>query len=125
MDERTEITPRELFERVVARGEAPPILDVRNEEEFASWRIEGRRPLAYLNLPYFAFVDEPEESAERVAREGRAWIAVCAKGDSSAFVAEILRERGMSAVNLTGGMQAWGDLLVPVRVGATDGRFEL
>jgi glyoxylase-like metal-dependent hydrolase (beta-lactamase superfamily II) len=125
MSERTEITPRELFELVVTRGEAPAILDVRNEEEFAGWKIEGRRPLAQLNLPYFAFVDEPEESAERVAREGKSWIAVCAKGDSSAFVAEILRERGVGAVNLSGGMQAWGNLHVPVRIPDAQDRFEL
>ena len=54
----TEITPRELFERVVTRGEALPILDVRNEDEFAAWKIEGRRPLTYLNLPYFASAEE-------------------------------------------------------------------
>ena len=46
--ESTEITPRELFERVVSRGEAPPILDVRNEDEFAGWKIlyysEGPEP---------------------------------------------------------------------------------
>jgi glyoxylase-like metal-dependent hydrolase (beta-lactamase superfamily II) len=121
----TEITPRDLFDRLVTRGEAPAILDVRNEEEFAAWRIEGRRPIIHLNVPYFAFIDEPEASAERVARAGSTWIAVCAKGDSSAFVAEILRERGTSAVNLVGGMQAWGDLHVPVRVAVADGGFEL
>ena len=120
-----EITPRELFERLVTRGETPAILDVRNADEFAAWRIEGRRPLNHLNVPYFAFIDEPEASAERVARAGSAWIAVCAKGDSSAFVAEILREAGTDAVNLVGGMQAWGDLHVPVPVGGADGRFEL
>jgi glyoxylase-like metal-dependent hydrolase (beta-lactamase superfamily II) len=124
MGESAEITPRELFERLVTRGEALPILDVRNEDEFATWKIEGTRPLAYLNLPYFAFIDEPERSAERVAQAGDAWIAVCAKGDSSAFVAEILRERGTRAVNLTGGMEAWGNLHVPVRVGGASG-FEL
>jgi glyoxylase-like metal-dependent hydrolase (beta-lactamase superfamily II) len=121
----TEITPRELFERLVTRGETPAILDVRNADEFAAWRIEGRRPLTHLNVPYFAFIDEPEASAERVAQAGNAWIAVCAKGDSSAFVAEILREAGTAAVNLVGGMQAWGDLHVPVRVGGADVRFEL
>lgn len=125
MEESTEITPRELFERLVTRGEALPILDVRNEDEFATWKIEGPQPLAYLNLAYFAFIDEPERSAERVAQAGDAWIAVCAKGDSSAFVAEILRGRGIRAVNLTGGMEAWGNLHVPVRVGGGDGRFEL
>jgi glyoxylase-like metal-dependent hydrolase (beta-lactamase superfamily II) len=123
--ESTEITPRELFERLVTRGEALPILDVRNAEEFTAWRIEGRRPLAYLNLPYFTFIDEPERSVERVAQASNAWIAVCAKGDSSAFVAEILRERGINAVNLTGGMEAWGNLHVPVRVGGDDAGFEL
>ena len=125
MSESAEITPRELFDRLVTRGEAPAILDVRNEEEFASWKIEGTRPLSYLNVPYFAFIDEPDRSAERVARAGDAWIAVCAKGDSSAFVAEVLRDKGVSAVSLVGGMEAWGNLHVPVRVGDADGRFEL
>lgn len=125
MEERTEVTPRELFEQLVTREEAPPILDVRNEEEFAAWRIEGRRPLHHLNVPYFRFIDEPDGSAESVAQVGRAWIAVCAKGDSSAFVAEILRERGMRAVNLVGGMEGWGNLHVPVRIRGANGRFEL
>lgn len=125
MGDSTEITPRELFERLVTRGETPPILDVRNEDEFAAWKIEGIRPLAHLNVPYFGFIDEPERSAEQVARAGDNWIAVCAKGDSSAFVAEILRERGMRAVNLVGGMEAWGNLHVPVRVDDGSRGFEL
>jgi len=125
MGQSTEITPRELFERLVTRGEAPPILDVRNEDEFAAWKIEGTRPLAHLSVPYFGFIDEPERSAERVAQAGDAWIAVCAKGDSSAFVAEILREQGMRAVNLIGGMEAWGNLHVPVRVDDGARGFEL
>ena len=125
MEDSTEITPRELFERLVTRGEAPPILDVRNEDEFAAWKIEGIRPLAHLNVPYFGFIDEPEQSAEQVARAGDTWIAVCAKGDSSAFVAEILREQGMRAINLVGGMEAWGNLHVPVRVDDGGRGFEL
>jgi len=44
VEARSEITPRELFEQLVIREEATPILDVRNEDEFAAWRIEGKRP---------------------------------------------------------------------------------
>jgi len=121
----TEITTRELFERLVTRGDTLPVLDVRNEDEFAAWKIEGRQPLTYLNLPYFAFIDEADRSAKRVAQAGDNWIAVCAKGDSSAFVADVLREHGTSVVNLAGGMEAWGNLHVPVRVGTGSGEFEL
>ena len=41
--------------------------------------------------------------------KGRLVVAVCAKGGTSAFVAEGLRSLGYDAVNLEGGMVAWGD----------------
>jgi glyoxylase-like metal-dependent hydrolase (beta-lactamase superfamily II) len=99
------------------------ILDVRNEDEFAQWKIEGRVPVRSLNIPYFELLDlqdEKEEIATAVARavpqqlknklpEGEPVLVVCAKGDTSPHVAEGLRRQGYEAFNLEGGMAAWGD----------------
>lgn len=99
------------------------ILDVRNEDEFAQWKIEGRVPLHSLNIPYFELLDledEEEEIATAVARavpqhlkgklpEGEPVLVVCAKGDTSPHVAEGLRQQGYEAFNLEGGMAAWSD----------------
>ena len=34
-------------------GEEFFVFDVRNEDEFESWQIEGRRPLPTVNVPYY------------------------------------------------------------------------
>jgi glyoxylase-like metal-dependent hydrolase (beta-lactamase superfamily II) len=43
-------------------------------------------------------------------------VVVCAKGDSSEFVRDQLREAGLPAVHVTGGVAAWGALHVPLCV---------
>jgi glyoxylase-like metal-dependent hydrolase (beta-lactamase superfamily II) len=107
----TSVTPARLYAGLEA-GERPFLLDVRNRDEFARWRIEGPLPLELLNVPYFEFIEREKEAVARV-RTGLAGrtepvVAVCAKGDSSAFVVESLREHGIAATNLAGGMAAWG-----------------
>ena len=37
-------------------GEDVVILDVRNDEEFRDWKLEGRRPVPTVHLPYFDFI---------------------------------------------------------------------
>ena len=104
-------TPRELFERLHA-PDPPLILDVRNKEEFARWKIEGPQMPETLNIPYFAFIEDEETSVAKVkswiAGRSRDVVVVCAKGDSSAFVAEILKPHGIASQNLSGGMVQWG-----------------
>jgi glyoxylase-like metal-dependent hydrolase (beta-lactamase superfamily II) len=109
-----EITPDELY-RAIHRGDPPLILDVRNEDEFSNWAIEGLPPNSLLNIPYFGFLEDEEGCLERVPRR-RDVAVVCAKGGSSAFVASILTQHGIRARNLRGGMIAWGDLHVTTRV---------
>ncbi len=115
-------TAREVYAGI-ARGAAPRILDVRNEEEFARWKIEGPHPVEALNLPYFAFLEAEDDSVASVRRwlGGRPapLVVVCAKGGSSELVAEILRAQGIDARNLAGGMVAWGGETVatPVEAG--------
>ncbi len=104
-------TPRELFERLHA-PDPPLILDVRNKEEFARWKIEGPQMPETLNIPYFAFIEDEETSVAKVkswiAGRSRDVVVVCAKGDSSEFVAEILKPHGIASQNLSGGMVQWG-----------------
>jgi glyoxylase-like metal-dependent hydrolase (beta-lactamase superfamily II) len=109
-----EITPDKLY-RDILRGNPPYILDVRNEDEFAHWVIEGLPADSLLNIPYFAFLEDEEGCLKKVPR-GRDVTVVCAKGGSSAFVASMLAQHGIRARNLRGGMIAWGDLHVTTRL---------
>jgi glyoxylase-like metal-dependent hydrolase (beta-lactamase superfamily II)/rhodanese-related sulfurtransferase len=104
---RTQVTAAEL-KRMLDNGEPFLLLDVRNEEEFRRWKIEGRHTPPTVNIPYFAFLEDPEGCAQQVPRD-RPLLAVCAKGGSSAWVAdEVLRPRGYDVANLEGGMASWG-----------------
>lgn len=97
-------------------------VDVRNREDFKNWRIEGRGEIPAINVPYFELLEDADEEdlAEGVAAyaekhwsdrlpKDRTIVAVCAKGGASAIVAEGLRRLGYNAVNLRGGMDAWGN----------------
>jgi glyoxylase-like metal-dependent hydrolase (beta-lactamase superfamily II)/rhodanese-related sulfurtransferase len=114
-------SPSELH-RKLDEGDRFTILDVRNRDEFDVWRIEGKRPIPTVNLPYFDLLElesEDEEIAAAVARaapeqlkgklpKSGTILAVCAEGNTSTHVAEGLRRLGYDAVNLEGGMAAWG-----------------
>ncbi|MBZ0105654.1 MAG: MBL fold metallo-hydrolase [Sulfuricella denitrificans] len=115
-------SPSELY-RHLNEGSQFFILDVRNEEDFNAWKIEGRDAIQTINLPYFDLLELEEEDEEIAAAVARAVpdrlgdklprsgliLAVCAKGDTSAHVAEGLRRLGYQALNLEGGMAAWGN----------------
>lgn len=83
------------------------ILDVRNEEDYKSWRIEDIETPETLNIPYIDFIEVPEEVIPKVPKD-RKVVALCGKGGASDYVADILRKEGYNAVNVTGGMKAWG-----------------
>ena len=107
----TDLAAADLYQR--RAGDASPrVLDVRNAEEFARWRVEGPHPVDILNVPYFEFVEREEASVQKMTDwiGGRAGdlVVVCAEGGSSAYVAEILQGRGLPTANLAGGMVAWG-----------------
>lgn len=98
------------------------IVDLRNRDEYARTKIEGRRPIPDVNAPYFEvletgdsddlaqiFADYAEkEWKDLLPREGLV-LVLCAKGGTSAIAAEGLQRLGYNAVSLAGGMQAWGD----------------
>jgi len=90
------------------------IVDVRNPDAFADWKIEGRQ-FQYLNVPYFELLDGVEEILPQIPTEGEVLI-VCAKEGSSVMIAEMLSEAGRSVAYLEGGMNAWSMYLEPVKV---------
>lgn len=114
-------TPGELLSRLERRDRFF-VFDVRNRDEFGRFRLEGRVPLSSLNLPYFELLesggkDDMVESivacVERDLRDklpsDSPILAVCAKGGTSEFVAQALRQIGYPCVNLERGMKGWGE----------------
>jgi glyoxylase-like metal-dependent hydrolase (beta-lactamase superfamily II)/rhodanese-related sulfurtransferase len=114
-------TAGDLLERLEHRDKLF-VLDVRNRDEFERFWLEGRGPLPALNIPYFEMLelggkDEMLDSVVAYLERDLAAqlpsdtpiVAVCAKGDTSAFVAQGLRRLGYSSANLKGGMKAWGE----------------
>ncbi len=110
----TAVSVAQLLEMVDA-GERLLLLDVRNGEEFERWRVEGRRPVDTIHRPYFDFIEE-ESLLDQIPRDRGPIFAICAKGDSSDLIAEMLRDRGADARNVAGGIVAYGEYLLPVRV---------
>jgi glyoxylase-like metal-dependent hydrolase (beta-lactamase superfamily II) len=119
----TAASPQKVWEQLL-RNEPMFILDVRNPDEFARWRVEGpRSAIPSLNVPYFELLDlesEEEDVTEAVMRGVQAHLmdrlpgdrpilAVCAEGNTSNYVAEGLRRLGFDAENMEGGMEAWGN----------------
>jgi len=95
-------------------------LDVRNDDEFANWKIEGRREFKVAHIPYFDFIEDEKAAAERLPKTQSEIVVVCAKGGSSEMVAEMLRNRGLAARSLVGGMIAYGEYLAPVQVSVSE-----
>ncbi len=97
------------------------ILDVRNEEDFEDWKIEGDS-FEYLNKPYFDLIDGVDPIKDQLPKD-KDIVIVCAKGGSSQFVGEMLVEEGFENVySLEGGMKAWSEHLEPVKIAdLTDG----
>jgi glyoxylase-like metal-dependent hydrolase (beta-lactamase superfamily II) len=89
------------------------VVDVRNTKEFAKFKIEGPYPFTMLNIPYFDFMEFEEESISKIPQGSRVRI-VCAKEASAKYVADIIHKNGFDDVGyLQGGINTWGNLLVP------------
>ena len=100
------------------------LLDVRNEEEFGRFKVEGTHPIKMVNVPYVEFIEHEEESVAKVPK-GKNLKIVCAREGSSKYVGEILINHGFEDVaHMLVGIKAWGNLLAPIRVASNNG-YEL
>ena len=92
------------------------VLDVRNEEDFGRFNVEGPFPFDVVNVPYFDFMEEEDASVAKVSHDKPVKV-VCAKEGSAQYVGEILMNHGFKDVAfLTGGIKTWGNMLTPKRI---------
>lgn len=116
----------DLFEWVTSGGHDFTLLDVRNNEEFGRFKVEGPHLSKMINIPYIEFIEKEDESVAQVQipKEERIRI-VCAKEGSAKFVAEILINNGWKDVQiLEKGIKTWGNMLAPKLVASENG-YEL
>jgi glyoxylase-like metal-dependent hydrolase (beta-lactamase superfamily II)/rhodanese-related sulfurtransferase len=108
MGERTNVIDIPEFDRVLLgkSGNGACLLDVRNPVDAMRWRPEGPGIDLYANIPYLDFANDEGEAFKRVPDASQYYV-LCAKGVSSNYVAGVLRERGLSAINIGNGMGAW------------------
>jgi rhodanese-related sulfurtransferase len=91
-----ELTPREVQERL--RGDAPPLLlDVREPYEWRQVRIPDA-----LHIPMNSVPDRLD-----ALPSDRPIVVFCAHGIRSFGVAHFLRQHGLEAYNLAGGITQW------------------
>lgn len=117
-------TAEDLYDQIFSDSPEFLLLDVRNNEEFEKFRVEGPYLKETQNLPYFEFLEAEEESLKKVSLENKIRI-VCAKEGSAKYVADILVNAGARDVGyLTGGIGLWADLLMPMEIEKNE-RFAL
>ena len=104
------ITTDDLAQRIDDPARAPFILDVRANDAFERWKVEGRTAVPTLNIPYWAAIADMEPVIEQLP-EHQEVVVVCAHGGSSAMVAEMMDRTNVH--NLEGGMDRWATTLVP------------
>lgn len=92
------ITVDQLKEKVLGSNPVN-IVDVRTDEETAMGVIPGAKKIP---------MDQIEDNLSYFSDKEKYYI-ICAAGVRSNKVAEYLNEQGIDAVNVEGGMKAWGD----------------
>ncbi len=90
------------------------ILDIRNEEDFNDWKIDGGN-IEFLNVPYFDLIDGVGEIIDKLPTDKKL-LVVCAKEGSSKLIAEHIANEGRDVSYLLGGMKAWSEYLYTVPV---------
>ncbi|MFB6129977.1 MAG: MBL fold metallo-hydrolase [Salinigranum sp.] len=102
------IAPSEVARRTYEDGaEDLYVLDVRNEDDYDEWRVDGS-----VNLPIYDDLLEGEfsglESSLTELPKDEEIAVMCVAGVTSARAVDFLRERGFDAKSVDDGMNGWG-----------------
>lgn len=102
------LNAEQIFNKIINKEDVF-ILDVRNQQDYKDWKIEGNTVTTF-NIPYFDFLDGADQHLEALPKN-KEILVVCAKEGSSKFVAEMLAEHGVIAFYLLDGMKSWSSYL--------------
>jgi rhodanese-related sulfurtransferase len=87
----------------MARGEIA-VLDVREQPEWDHGHIEGSTFIPLYQLQWrWSELDR-----------NKSWVCVCLAGVRSHYAAALLRQAGIDAANMSGGMLAWQARKLPI-----------
>jgi rhodanese-related sulfurtransferase len=84
-----------------------PVIDVREPFEFGPGHVPGA-----VNLPLGSLATAHDQLDDR-----QPVLVVCASGNRSSHAVRYLRQLGYDAINLAGGMLAWGHEGLPTESG--------
>ena len=87
------VTTRQLYDEIDA-GTVPMILDVRNQDEFAAWQVEGTKPVETRNLPIWMAVEQIDDLVKEIPQDT---IVICAHGNGSDLLLDLLADEGVEA----------------------------
>lgn len=94
----------DVAELAIRRAEGAPLVDVREDHEFAAAHVRGAQLIP---------LGQVAERIDEVPTEGTVYV-ICARGARSAKAVDHYRRQGIDAVNVAGGMLAWIDAGQPV-----------
>jgi rhodanese-related sulfurtransferase len=83
------------------------LVDVREQDEFESFRVPGARLIPLVDVP---------ERIEEIPDDERVYV-ICGSGGRSARAVDFLNRQGYDTVNVAGGSKAWLEAGHPVEHG--------
>lgn len=102
-----EVPEVDVAELARQREAGAPLIDVREPDEWQEFRAPGA-----VLIPLGQVADRVDE----IPTDGPVYV-ICKSGGRSAKAVELLRARGVDAVNVAGGSLAWRDAGHPVESG--------
>jgi glyoxylase-like metal-dependent hydrolase (beta-lactamase superfamily II) len=124
MQENGSITPKEVKTKLRNGDTDFLIVDIRDEEEYRDWNINGS-----INVPVNSFVarglvDEIRKELNVLPKDKQI-ITICTRGVNSQVAARMLREMDYNALHLEKGMKGWNENydLYDIDIGSKDVRL--
>jgi rhodanese-related sulfurtransferase len=109
LDAVTEVFPWDVEERL-GKGDAPMLLDIREESEFSAMRIAGSLNVPRGILESACEYDYEETVKELVEARDREIVIICRSGNRSVLAAVTMQMMGYNRVaSLKTGLRGWND----------------